>query len=71
MLVSFMKQFRTLNGLCLKHNIVVLNKMDFIDLNISRKSFSISFKNILETGKRTTLETLRALNDIARSSHKN
>ena len=71
MLVSFMKQFRTLNGLCLKHNIVVLNEIDSVDLEYFKEIFLNKLKNILETGNRTTVETLRALNDIARSSHKN
>ena len=39
MLVSFMKKFRTLYGLCLKHNIVVLNEIDSVDLEYFKEIF--------------------------------
>ena len=41
-----MKQFRTLNGLCLKHNIVVLNEIDSVDLEYFKEIFLNKLKNI-------------------------
>ena len=39
MLVSLMKQCSTPHGLSLKHDIVVLNEMDFIDLEYFKEIF--------------------------------